>query len=222
MSTSDRVVEAIHDDIRAGRCVPGQKLIESQLSRDLGVSRGPVREGLKRLAAEGVVTLTRHRGAFVRALTREEADETLVVLEVLCGLMARIAAEAVGRSAHAERLEEALEQLGPYRDGTSIPDALARRRHFYDTLARIGGNRQLARMMPLMQIHLFRLQIQPYLDAAARGEQLLSYAETTRAVLAGDPAAAERAMRRHIRRTRERYRRLPDAAFWTAEAAAAR
>ena len=217
-SSPDRVVDAILYGIRSGRYVPGQKLIEADLTHDLGVSRGPVREALKRLSAEGVITLTRHRGAYIRALTRAEADETLVVLEVLCGLMARLAAEAVKtQSNNAERLREATGWLGAYRHGESVPDEIAKRRHFYDTLAVIGGNRQLNRIMPIMQIHVLRLQIQPFLDAAARRAQMQGYAETTRAVLAGDAARAERAMRKHIRRARARYVDLPDEAFLIAD-----
>lgn len=217
ISSSDRVVEAILDGIRSGRYVPGQKLVEADLTHDLGVSRGPVREALKRLSAEGIVMLTPHRGACIRALTRTEADELLVVLEVLCGLMARLAAESVAKKGHGERLREATRRLGSYRQGVSAPEDLSKRRHFYDVLADIGANRQLGRVMPTMLIHVARLQIQPYLDTTARRAQLRGYAETTRAVLAGDGAAAERAMRRHVRRTRDRYRGLPDEAFRPAD-----
>lgn len=216
ISSSDRVVDAILHGIRVGRYVPGQKLVESDLTLGLKVSRGPVREALKRLAAEGVVMLTPHRGAYVRALTREEADEALVVLEVLCGLMARLAAEAVNNRGNAERMCEATQWLSKYENGESVPDDINKRRHFYDTLAEIGGNGQLPRIMPTMQIHILRLQIHPYLDAQARRAQLQGYAETTRAVLAGDAALAERAMRVHIRRTRQRYLSIPDDAFRTA------
>lgn len=213
VSSPDRVVETILDGIRLGRYVPGQKLIEADLTHGLTVSRGPVREALKRLAAEGVVMLTPHRGAYVRALTRQEADDTLVVLEMLCGLMARLAAQAVNDSGNAERLREATEWLSLYKNGEPVPDDISKRRHFYDTLAEIGGNRQLTSILPMMQIHLLRLQIHAYLDAPARRAQLQGYAETTRAVLAGNATLAERAMRKHIRRTRQVYANLPDEAF---------
>jgi DNA-binding GntR family transcriptional regulator len=216
ISSPDRVVDTIVQGIRSGRYVPGQKLIEADLTHDLRVSRGPVREALKRLAAEGVVMLTRHRGAYIRALSRAEADETLVVLEVLTGLMARLAAETVNAGDHAERIRKAYEWLGVYKNGqASSNEYIEKRRHFYDTLVEIGGNEQLGRIMPTMQIHLLRLQVQPYLTRQGRQEQLRDYAEITEAVLAGKPQQAERAMRRHIRRARTRYRRLPDDAFWS-------
>ena len=65
-------MQAITAGIESGRFVPGQRLTEAELTRQLGVSRGPVREAFKRLAGEGVLDLTRHRGAVVRAQTREE------------------------------------------------------------------------------------------------------------------------------------------------------
>ena len=216
VSSPDRVVDSIIHGIFAGRYVPGQKLIEADLTHGLGISRGPVREALKRLSAEGTVTLTRHRGAYIRALSRVEADDLLVVLESLTGLMTRLAAETVQKGGHGESLQEAFERLATYRDGQqSGVDSMDNRTHFYDVLAEIGGNRQLARMLPTMQIHLLRLQIQPYLDTAARNEQLRDYAEITHAVLEGEPADAERAMRKHIRRARARYAHIPDAAFST-------
>lgn len=214
LSSPDKVVEAIVQGIRSGRYVPGQKLIEVDLTQGLRVSRGPVREAFKRLAAEGIVTLTRHRGAYVQALTRSEADSSLVVLEVLTGLMARLAAETISAGDHAERIREAYHWLEPYKSGKASPNEyIDMRRHFYDTLTEIGGNEQLKRIMPTMQIHLLRLQVQPYMDVKARAEQMKSYSEVTSAVLAGDPRRAELAMCRHIRRTRERYRSLPDEAF---------
>jgi DNA-binding GntR family transcriptional regulator len=216
VSSPDRVVDTIVQGIRAGRYVPGQKLIEADLTHDLGLSRGPVREALKRLAAEGVVMLTRHRGAYIRALSRSEANEALVVLEVLTGLMARLAAETVSAGDHAERILKAYEWLGVYKAGQAVGNEyIEKRRHFYDTLAEIGGNEQLGRIMPTMQIHLLRLQVEPYMTAQGRQEQLRDYALITEAVLAGKPQQAERAMRKHIRRARARYESLPDDAFWS-------
>ena len=89
LSSSDRVVETIVKGIRDGRLVPGQRLVESDLTTRLGVSRGPVRDALKRLAAEDLVKLSRHKGAYISALSRRDATDLLLVLVVLTGLMAR-------------------------------------------------------------------------------------------------------------------------------------
>ena len=156
LSSPDRVVETITTGLRAGRFVPGQRLIESDLTQTLNVSRGPVREALKRLAAEGIVTLTRHRGAYIRALQREEAKKLLLVLEVLTGLAASLAAQEINAPGNRQRMRDALEHLKKVHDSGGVVSYLDERRHFYDTVIEIGGNEQIARILPTMQIHLLR------------------------------------------------------------------
>lgn len=213
MSSPDRVVDAIIRGIRAGQYVPGQRLIEADLTRGLSVSRGPVREALKRLAAEGVLTLTRHRGAYVRSLSREEVRDSLMVLETLTGLMARLAARRIGEGKNGELLRAAYKRLLAFRDTGGSAAFLDERRHFYDALIAIGKNRQLARLMPLMQIHLLRMQFQSYVSPRDRQRQFEEYEAITSAVLAGDATRAERVTKLHIRRTRISLMRLPDDAF---------
>jgi DNA-binding GntR family transcriptional regulator len=213
LSSPDRVVEAIVRGLRAGVYVPGQRLIEADLTRDLSVSRGPVREALKRLAAEGVISLTRHRGAYIHALSREEVNDSLVVLEVLTGLMARLAATRIGTGENEAKMRKALDSLLAFRASGGGAAFLEERRRFYDTLIEIGGNHQLRRILPLMQIHLLRMQFQSYATPHDRDEQFAEYTAISKAVLAGDPAKAERVTRAHIRRTAIRLNRLPDEAF---------
>lgn len=217
-SSPDVVVEAIVSGVYAGRMVPGQRLIEADLTRNLGVSRGPVREALKRLAAEGLVTLSRHRGAYVRALSRQEAHDTLVVLERIVGLVARLAAERVDLPGHRAMLEDQHARLVSTAERGDFAALLKERRDFYDVLIRMAGNRELARLMPLMQIHLLRLQFQSYVTHDQRQKQFLDYAAITRAVLAGDRVRADRLMQIHIKRTRLTLMRLPDEAFAAAQA----
>ena len=64
-SSPDNVANYVLEGIKSGRFVPGQRLIEADLSENLYTSRGPIREAFKRLAAEGVLTLVPHRGAYV-------------------------------------------------------------------------------------------------------------------------------------------------------------
>jgi len=210
LSLADRVVEWITAAILAGRMVPAQKLIEADISDALGISRGPVREALKRLEAQGVVVLSRHRGAYVRAFSRADTADLLVILEALTGVMARAAAEAIARGADGAELRAALGQLSG-EDGEG--GLIRQRRHFYDALIAIGGNSHLAAIMPLMRIHLLRLQVQPWFSAADLKDRTAEYAAITEAVLAGNAKGAEQAMRRHMQQMTARLERLPDDAF---------
>jgi DNA-binding GntR family transcriptional regulator len=216
-SSPDVVVEAIMSGVYSGRMVPGQRLVEADLTRNLGVSRGPVREALKRLAAEGLVTLSRHRGAYVRALSRAEVHDTLIVLERIVGLVAYLAAGNVDRPGNRAMLEAQQARLEAGAEQGDFVAMLRERRNYYDVLIRIAGNGELTRLMPLMQIHLLRLQFQSYVRHDQRQKQYLDYAAITRAVLAGNAVLADRLMQIHIRRTRITLARLPDEAFAAAQ-----
>jgi DNA-binding GntR family transcriptional regulator len=213
LSSPDRVVDAITSGLRAGRFVPGQRLIEGDLTQSLRVSRGPVREALKRLSAEGVVTLTLHRGAYIRALQREEAKKILLVLEVLTGLAAYLAANEIHGTGNRQRLRDALDHLKTVHESGGVVSYLDERRHFYDTVIEIGGNEQIARILPVMQIHLLRAQFRSYWTARENESRFNDYSRITAAILEGDPKKAEREMRLHIRRVREGVDKLPEAAF---------
>lgn len=211
--SSARVVEAISEGLLSGRYVPGQRLIEADLTRELGVSRGPVREALKRLAGEGMLTITRHRGAFVRAQSRQDVQDTMRVVESLTGLAARQAAENIEQSGGQAKLEQARDKLMALRGQGESLQYFAARRHFYDTIIAIGGNRELARLMPQMQINLLRLQFQPYITERQRARHFKEYELIANAVLAGNATKAERETQMHLHRRRQHLATLPDSAF---------
>src|SRR3954453_18492730 len=78
-----RVHDYLRTEILEGRLQPGTELVEVALAGQLGVSLGPLREAIGRLAAEGLVTVRPRRGAVVRSLSREEFLELYQVREAL-------------------------------------------------------------------------------------------------------------------------------------------
>lgn len=213
LSSPDQVAEALRDGVRTGRYVPGQRLVEADLTAELGLSRGPIREALKLLAAEGVIELHRHRGAYLRQLTRREVDDILTIQESLTGLAARLAAEHIREGNHRVRFKQAYAALmNAYkaREGGGVLDARVR---FYAELVVIGGNAELARFVPIPQTNLLRAQFERHLPPAERAKRRQDYPAIARLILAGKGAAAETAMRRHIRASRLAIDALPDEVF---------
>ncbi|HJH23935.1 MAG TPA: GntR family transcriptional regulator [Paenalcaligenes hominis] len=86
------VRDRIREDILNGVYRPGDRLIEGKLSEDLGVSRIPIREALRELSAEGIVTIEPRRGASVAVLSDHQAKNLAEVRAALEGLNARLAA----------------------------------------------------------------------------------------------------------------------------------
>ena len=212
-SSPDNVANYVLEGIKSGRFVPGQRLIEADLSENLYTSRGPIREAFKRLAAEGVLTLVPHRGAYVRTLTRREVTEVLVIQESLSALAARLAAERISADDNRELFLSAYERLTADTSISDIHDLLDRRAEFYATLVAIGGNEELQRFVPIPQTNLLRTQFVRHFTNHERARELQEYATIARHVLAGASHQAESAMRRHIKNSRMSIEQLPDDAF---------
>ena len=104
-SSSDKVVDTILQRLLSGLFVPGQRLVEVELASQCGVSRGSVREAFKRLSAQGIITLSPHRGACIRQLSRQEVIDILQIQAVLAGLGAGLAAKHIDRGDYRKQLD---------------------------------------------------------------------------------------------------------------------
>lgn len=212
-SASDRVADAILQDIRMGRLVPGQHLLEPELTARLGISRGSLREALKHLAADGIVSLSRFRGAYIAALDRKSVLDLLDVLEPLARLAARLAAAAQPSREQSETLLESATRLAELQAGGKRGDYLTERRRFYDMLVALGGNGELARVIPLSRTDLFRTQVEARQTDAQRHRHAMGYTRIATAVARHDSAAADRAVADHFAGTRETMAELSDEVF---------
>ena len=183
-----------------GSYVPGQRLVEADLTKKWNVSRGTVREALNRLSAEGIVTLSRHRGAAIRVLDRAEILDILDVLELMIGMAARLAARRIGEGTNRDRFTETFVALQQFRDQPASFELIRARNRFYRTMAAIGGNRELQDILGRMHVHLVRVQLQALHDNLMP-DRFEDYSRVGEAVLAGDARRAEIAARRHVRNT---------------------
>lgn len=117
--SADKAYQAIHDAIINAVYPPGHHLKEEVLSQEIGVSRTPVREALRRLANEGLVVFARNQGTFVETFTAEDVDE---IFQLRAMLEAHGAARAATRIDDATldrlvRMTEELEELRERKDG---------------------------------------------------------------------------------------------------------
>lgn len=211
--TIQRVTDGLVYCIRSGQMVPGQHLVESDLTRRFGVSRGSLREGLKQLSSIGIVTLTRYRGAFIAALDRKGVGDLLEVLEPLCTLAARLAAEHCRSADIKAELKRTAAELGQIAEAGGSARYLENRRRFYDLLIEMGGNSELGRVIPLARTDLFRAQFDRVQTKDQHRRHANGYLRIAEAVADNDPGKAERAVRKHFSATRKTLDTLPDQAF---------
>ena len=206
------VYRGIVDGLYRGRYVPGQRLVEADLTRDFEVGRGSVREALSRLAAEGLVTMNLHRSAVIRQLNRPEVQDLVALLEVLNGFAARLAAERIDHGANRKQLEDSFSVMMDAEVQRDFLRFARARNTFYKTMVTVGGNHELARIMPRTNVDLLRVQFRAYqtVDESARIED---YRAIHDAIVEAAPRKAETAAKTHIRRFGDSIEKLPDAAF---------
>lgn len=211
--TVQRVTDGLIYSIRSGQMVPGQHLVESDLTRHFGVSRGSLREGLKQLSSMGIVTLTRYRGAFISALDRKSVSDLLEILEPLCVLAARLAAQNCRSDEAKAELKQIATDLGRLAEAGGRAHYLENRRLFYDKLIAMGGNTELGEIIPLTRTDLFRAQFDRVQTKEHQRKHANGYLKIAESVMGNDPAKAERATRSHFASTRRTLDTLPDHAF---------
>ncbi|WGF89946.1 GntR family transcriptional regulator [Marinivivus vitaminiproducens] len=181
-SLHDQVVTRLRDMIIEGVLASGTRIHETDLGRRLGVSRTPLREGLKVLASEGLVELIAGRGAVVREFRPKDAHDMLIVLATLEGLAARLACAhgsdadiAAVRDLHDRMMERyaARDRLEYFKLNQSIHSAIVR----------MADNEPLALMQDQMQARVKRIRFighegpEKWALAVAEHEQMIAALE---------------------------------------------
>jgi DNA-binding GntR family transcriptional regulator len=195
-SVVDLVYAAVRGRILEGDLPRGTRLRQEALAEELGVSRTPLREALRRLAAEGFVEFRPNRGVEVAYITREGARAAYEARLVLEPGAARLAAERRPRD-ELKAMRAAI-QSQRRSDGGGV--ALAASRSFHLALVRASGNEYVARLGEALWVPGIAQAI--YERQSGSAEQALADAAEHEgiadAVEAGDAELAERLTREHI------------------------
>lgn len=196
-STAELIAERLREAITRGRLAPGQQLGEAGLAAQFAVSRGPVREAMQRLVAEGLLRSERNRGIFVVELTDDDvrdvyqarkAIERAAAIEVLRG-------DPRGAAGRLRGPVEALRVAATRGDGTAAADA---DQAFHEVLVECAGSPRLHRAMRTLlsetRILLGELE-EAYPDLR---EQVTEHVVLRRAIGAGDEDLVIRLIDEHM------------------------
>jgi DNA-binding GntR family transcriptional regulator len=205
----DIVTEELRQAILSGRYKPGQRLIEDRLAQDFEVSRNPIREALRSLAAEGLVALTARRGATVAAPSAADAREMIEVRATLEALNARHAARRRDPKMIALLSEVLRQGTAAAASGTldALPELNAR---FHDALAAAGSNRVLGDLMRSLRLRTGTV-FAP-LGAWRSRETWEEHAAILKAVIAGDEELSALLAERHVMKAGDDFMRDAGAA----------
>lgn len=190
--------------IQAGELKPGERIREIEMAKRLDVSRTPVREALRRLEADGLLTFVPYRGMIIAELDHQAVMELYQMREVLEGTAAGLAAR------HASEAEiTLLRDLIAADPGDGDPRALAtHNRQFHGTLYRAAHNRYLLKTLNVLSDAMALLGMTTLSLTGRSGTARQEHQEVLEAIEARDQARAEAAARYHIREAQRARLRL--------------
>lgn len=208
-STVARLYDEIRTRLVDGSYRPGQPLGEIELAGTHGASRTPIREALARLEQEAFVERVPNRGYFAARISRTQVEDVMAVRRALEGLGAERAAR-VATPDEIAGLRASAEFQYTLGDAVSYRRAEAANRAFHLAVARASHNQLIVDLVERCLAQMDRcmslgLDFGPFPSGASR-----EHAAIVRAIKRRDPAAARRAMERHLARSESLVHRALD------------
>lgn len=206
-----QVEQALRQAIVAGQLRPGQRLTERELTVSLGVSRTLVREALRQLESEGLISVIPNRGPIVRELSADEIEDLYAIRAVLEGLAARRFAEKADDESLRLLGEAAADAVSAYQAGEPVR-ALEAKNRFYDLLVAGADSQSLSAMLATLHSRIKQWRAigmtHPQRSPARSQEAAEGLNVIWSAIGRRDAAAAEAATRDEARRGAAELMRL--------------
>jgi DNA-binding GntR family transcriptional regulator len=207
LPSSELVYRRLKDQIVSGDLAPGSRLIELSIAADFGVSRTPVREALKRLAAENLVLADPSRGMIVHAPDAGEIEDVFVVRQALDGLAARLAAHRITPT-ELSRLRVIVDTMGEAIEAGRREQIILANQRFHDVIYAAAGNPALARVASDLRDFVRRFTTLPFASPDRVEHVLAEHEAVLDALQRHDPEAAQAASNAHLEAAREYLVRL--------------
>ena len=193
------VAERLREQIFSHELAPGSWLDEQGLAIAYGISRTPMREAIKVLASEGLVTTKMNKGAYVTEVDRRDLEQIFTVLSLLEGQAAKETAIKASEAqlTQLDNLHHRLEIAAADRDTEQFFEINVK---FHDLIQEIAGNKWMNGVIEDLR-KVLKLQRRDSLTRSGRLlSSLLEHREILQAILKRDPLTADLAMRKHLTR----------------------
>lgn len=191
-----RVADTLRGEIAAGLLKPGERLVELHIARQLGVSQGPVREALRLLEQEGLITHQPRRGVYVTQLSWRDVDEIYSVRAALEGMAARRALRYM-RPRDFTTLEHLLADMAAAADAGDTVTRIDVAVRFHEAICQFSNHDRLLRTWQSMIAQTSHYAHVAGLFTADRQRDVALHREILDAFYTGDPDVAEAAAKRH-------------------------
>jgi len=191
------VFEALREAIIQGRLKPGERLMEIQLAEDMGVSRTPVREAIRKLELEGFVVMIPRKGAYVAGISLHDITDVFEVRAALESLAAGLAAERISEE-ELEELERSHAQIAEVSDGSKLDTVVERDIKFHDTIYKASRNKVLIQIILRLQDQLRRFRSTTLAQPGRTRVAVKEHRQIVDAISSRDVELAQVLAREHI------------------------
>ncbi len=191
------VCESLREAIRSGVLKPGERIMEIQLAEELGVSRTPVREAIRKLELEGYVVMMPRRGTYVASMSIRDINEIFEIRTALESLSNGLAADHITDD-ELEHLQRLLVIIGGYIKEGNIEKIVETDIEFHDLLYHAARNERLVGIISNLRDQLTRFRTLSMSYPGRLEETLEEHRLIVDAIAGGDRKAASRAAERHM------------------------
>ncbi|MGO5165004.1 MULTISPECIES: GntR family transcriptional regulator [unclassified Candidatus Paralachnospira] len=193
----DVVFNTLRRAILRGELVPGQRLMEIRLADQMGVSRTPVREAIRKLELEGLVVMVPRKGAEVAHISGKNLRDVLEVRRALEELAGELACERMSAE-DFKKLEQANLKFASVLDSDDITVLGQADEEFHGLIYQATDNDRLVQMVNHLREQMYRYRIEHLKNKSQRTILLQEHQDIMRALAARDVEAVRRAIRAHI------------------------
>ncbi|MBP1764898.1 MAG: rspR 3 [Firmicutes bacterium] len=191
------ISETLREAIVAGTLKPGERLMEIQLAEELGVSRTPVREAIRKLELEGFVVMIPRRGTYVADLSIKDVNEVFEIRTALDILAAGLAVERITEE-ELEQLERVLVEIGEYIEQNDIEKIVAADGRYHDILYRASRNDRLVGIINNLREQFTRFRSISMAYPGRIKNTVDEHRQLVEAIAQRDIALAQRLAREHM------------------------
>ena len=197
-SLTNRVYKTIREKILNGEHADGEKLCELTLTKELGVSRTPIREAICQLELEGLVTLVPNKGAVVNAVSAQNIKDIYSIRALIEGLAAKWAAERITKE-ELEAIEEAIELMKIYTERNDVERLVRIDSRFHTLIFHASKSRPLINILDPLHQYVLAGRKMSFQKPGRTAKASKEHEEIYKAILGRDSELAESLTIKHIK-----------------------
>lgn len=193
----DVVFNTLRDSILTGEMKPGERLMEIHLANKLGVSRTPIREAIRMLELEGLVTMIPRRGAEVAQISAKGLSDVLEVRQALDALAIELACDRITEE-EIKSLRAACDRFVESTQTKDVVTIAGADVELHDIIVKAAGNARLAQMVGNLSQQMYRYRLEYIKDVSQHGRLIEEHEEIFRCLKNRDKEGGAKAIKMHI------------------------